>query len=1148
LSVKGFCTVDFALDSETISLAVQDAGLLEEAGTLYEPSALFLEGLLGSSGSARIAELEYFGQSSELPRSDHPHLSQLDAEMTRAVEIVYPYLGFTLASRTAGVLHKAGSTEGRDDIDDMEAAKWLAIFAHHRIMVIIFLGPSDGVLELRPFDEDALATKVPAKPGTVVLLRPDVLTHNFYATRGEAYCLTCFYTKDARPRKRVAEDSDQLTPCAEALDEWAMRRVQDVKEMYEEDDPLRPRLPRHWELVSNHSGFVGQHMAVRSYAVRLPSTFEMSAFIAGASAGTDFCIEVPMSRFNIDTIYEDSEDPDMWMRAKSNCKHASFIDGIEWFDSKLFRLSNSDTQGMDPGHRHILETGYECLRKEGYTSKTLMNSRGGVYVAADTAAEWSSCEREAFGGVCGGGNSVACGRVSFTFGLKGPCLASDCSHAGSLLMISECCTHLTHRGMWDPTPFGVCATYHFALSKQKWIQFSSAQLTSPKGRCLSFDASACGFARGECSGAICVKALVQMVDGSPVMNEDVADGLVGTLAGSAINQSGRRAAMTSPDGAALQEVMTMACRNAYISPLDVDAVECHANGSMLNDAVEASSVGRAYRPDGKIGIDETAPLSILASKTRTGDFFDSSGLMAILQVMRAMKIGVCMPMGHLRLLNPHIDMCICERPAHMAADLLETRLTSAFTGVSGNSFSGTNVHFLAYGQVDEEVMSPLPPVADAPAAKKITYWPEGGGKLEAEFMPRLGYFIAGSWSRFDAQAMESEGDGVYGCTITLGENRWEHFQIWLDGQKHKALHPGEIKAAKHSAVLGPEDSLAFNTWMLDGRPVSMWKTEAPSLAAAGDEREGGWDQLQVETSDTGSVGDKYRIRLRVSGKYRTVEWEKLEEKAELAEVPKAQYYVVGSWNDLDFEEMTCEDEAKGVFSTEVQIASEAPSHFFIVRNKDWMQVFYPAEPTSEEALGPEPMQMTDGTWSLKGNSGDVFKITFCRQVDATGAISQQVSQQRIAIEAPLREDLVSRQRLPVFHIIGTWDSWSTSLKMNWTGHYYQFFVELGDEARASFQILKDASYYRAFYPSVVEASLGDKYGINGPGRPQLGSYHWTIGKEEWSGKKDNAARGKRYEIRLFIENEKPIKVEWSAARSDARIEDALIRGFFAYGQ
>merc|ERR1719424_1035103 len=127
-----------------------------------------------------------------------------------------------------------------------------------------------------------------------------------------------------------------------------------------------------------------------------------------------------------------------------------------------------------------------------------MNSRGGVFVAANSgSAEWANADTGPTVGVCGSGNSVACGRFSFTFGLKGPCTALDAGQAGSLLALSEASTSLTHRGQWIPGPFGLVSTYAWQLGIHRWIQFSCTGICAAStpmggGRCSTFDASASG--------------------------------------------------------------------------------------------------------------------------------------------------------------------------------------------------------------------------------------------------------------------------------------------------------------------------------------------------------------------------------------------------------------------------------------------------------------------------------------------------------------------------------------------------------------------------------------------------------------------------------------------------------------------------------
>merc|ERR1711865_677067 len=255
-------------------------------------------------------------------------------------------------------------------------------------------------------------------------------------------------------------------------------------------------------------------------------------------------------------------------------------------------------------------------------------------------------------------------------------------------------------------------------------------------------------------------------------------------------------------------------------------------------------------------------------------------------------------------------------------------------------------------------------------------------------------------------------------------------------------------------------------------------------------------------------------------------------------------YVVGTWTDLAFQEMVCEDEETSLFSLEVPLP-EWGGDFLIVRDKDWMQVFHPVQPGYEEAAGPDPMQLSAGTWCLGGTPGDLFKITFQRYLDESGKGLQQAAWERIGT-VELNQEMVVLQQQRSFHIVGTWDGWAAPQKMNWNGTHFQFYIELGSSETASFRILKDANPDQCFYPSVEDASPGDKYEIQGPGRaPGIGN-QWTIGKDEWNGRKDSAEKGKRYEIRLNVEEGVPKRVDWTAMIGGACLEDALCRGFFAF--
>merc|ERR1719188_828786 len=70
--------------------------------------------------------------------------------------------------------------------------------------------------------------------------------------------------------------------------------------------------------------------------------------------------------------------------------------------------------------------------------------------------------------------------------------------------------------------------------------------------------------------------------------------------------------------------------------------------------------------------------------------------------------------------------------------------------------------------------------------------------------------------------MVKEDRGVWAFTVTLGENRFERFQIWLDGDSAAGLHPDQSNALKGSPVVGPDHHvLRTSHWIIDGRPPTQ---------------------------------------------------------------------------------------------------------------------------------------------------------------------------------------------------------------------------------------------------------------------------------------------------------------------------------------
>merc|ERR1711957_708062 len=150
------------------------------------------------------------------------------------------------------------------------------------------------------------------------------------------------------------------------------------------------------------------------------------------------------------------------------------------------------------------------------------------------------------------------------------------------------------------------------------------------------------------------------------------------------------------------------------------------------------------------------------------------------------------------------------------------------------------------------------------------------------------------------------------------------------------------------------------------------------------------EYVDVAGRDVGKPGDKYHVKLHVSGKWRTVTWDKIRQASELASVPAGDFYVCASWNDFTFQRMEPNKSTPGLFQLDVPLRTKGSptlSHgeFQIVRNRDWNQSFYPADAGSRndktcKVAGPDG-EGNGLMWELSGAPGETFRIEFQRTVD-----------------------------------------------------------------------------------------------------------------------------------------------------------------------
>ncbi|MER6786897.1 beta-ketoacyl synthase N-terminal-like domain-containing protein [Streptomyces sp. NPDC000658] len=316
-----------------------------------------------------------------------------------------------------------------------------------------------------------------------------------------------------------------------------------------------------------------------------------------------------------------------------------FIDGLDQFDPKFFRISPAEANCLDPQQRLVLETAWEALEHAGIDPTALGHNRGGVYVGAgslDYAMEMDELRYDELDGriAAGVAHSGLCGRLSYFLGWRGPSVTVDTACSASLVALHMAVEGI-RRGECDIALAGGVNAIHHPRST---ALFSDLSALAPDGRCKTFDEDADGYGRAEGCGMLVLKRLSDARrDRDPVL---------ALIRGSAVGQDGESAGLTVPNGAAQAELIRRALDSARLGPGDIQYVEAHGTGTPLGDPIEMSAIneifGDAHSKD--------RPLLVGSAKTNIGHMEPAAGIGGVIKTIAQLRCGTVFP--HLNLAKP----------------------------------------------------------------------------------------------------------------------------------------------------------------------------------------------------------------------------------------------------------------------------------------------------------------------------------------------------------------------------------------------------------------------------------------------------------------------------------------------------------------
>ncbi|KAG8266063.1 hypothetical protein J6590_079793, partial [Homalodisca vitripennis] len=315
------------------------------------------------------------------------------------------------------------------------------------------------------------------------------------------------------------------------------------------------------------------------------------------------------------------------------------IHDIDTFDTSPFKMHSKLVRATDPTTTQTLERAFEAIIDAGM-NPFAMSGRNIAVISASMVSDsentraGTSYEASGFT-IMGHNRSMVSNRISYTFNFTGPSYSVHTSWAGGARAL-ELGAELIARGFVEAA---VVSTASLIFFKATGLEYEYMNMSTPGGRCRSFDADANGTCRSE--------GVVSFF----LQRASEAKRNYATVVCARADCLGPRACSLIHFDSLLAESLQDFYKTNNIDPEDIAYLEADGSGIKYFDQLELNSLATVFGKRKK-------PLPIGSVKSNVGNTEASSSFIGITKSIIAMETGLIPPNIHYTRPNPDIQSLV----------------------------------------------------------------------------------------------------------------------------------------------------------------------------------------------------------------------------------------------------------------------------------------------------------------------------------------------------------------------------------------------------------------------------------------------------------------------------------------------------------